>query len=110
MATKKSPRTSGRSKRVLEAVRQIYKPYEQFHCSSFTVPDLTFKQVSSALSLLANKGVLEHGPLKGYYSLPAGTASVNPAQTIYDLLDYMAKAEPHLRRAARILKAVEETK
>lgn len=109
MSTKKVERTSGRSKLVLEAVLKIFKPGEQFHSTSFEVPGLKPEQVGSSLCLLAKKGLVEHGPLKGYYRLPNGaTASVNPAQTIYDLLEYMAKAEPHMRRAAKILEAAEK--
>lgn len=110
MATKKTPRTGNRSKLVLEAVRQIYKPYEQFHCTSFTVPDLTSKQIGSALAMLAKKGMVEHGALRGYYCLPNGEKAPNPAQAIYDLLEFMAKAEPILKRAAKIMEAVEGVK
>jgi len=95
---------------VMDTIHTKFRPYEQFHCDNLEIDGLTQKQVGSALSLLCKKGMVVHGALKGYYSLPAGSVTVNPAQTIYDLLEYMAKAEPHLRRAAKILEAVEGTK
>lgn len=36
-----------------------------------------------------------------------GNPRVSPVQAIYDLLDFMAKAEPALKRAAKILEAVD---
>ena len=107
MATKKQPRTGNPSKLVMGAATSRFRPHEQFHCDNLTVEGLTPKQVGSALALLAKKGMVEHGALRGYYALPNGTKRVNPAQAIYDLLDFMAKAEATLKRAAKILEAVD---
>jgi hypothetical protein len=110
VAPKKKARTGNRSKMVMDAAIARFKPFEQFHCDNLKVDGLDQRQIGSALSMLAKKGMVEHGALRGYYSLPNGAKKsqpVNPAQAIYDLLDFMAKAEPALKRAAKILEAVD---
>lgn len=103
-------RTAGRSKMVMEAIRANFGSGEQFHCSDLKVSGLTEKQVTNSLSMLARKDILVKGDLKGYYYLPGEHEAPNPAQAVYDLLDFMARAEKPLRRAARILEAVEGVK
>lgn len=72
-------------------------------------PDVNRMAASNALSWLAKKGLVVQGDLRGTYTKPVTSTDQphNPAQAIYDLLDFMAKAEPALKRAAKILEAVD---
>jgi hypothetical protein len=79
------------------------------------MPKEKLHSVQSALWTLFKKGHLDKPRgrgTKGIYILRARkknipTPTINPAQAIYDLLDFMAKAEAPLKRAARILEFVE---
>lgn len=106
MATKKQ-RTSNVQSTVYETVLATCKPNEVFHASSFELEGLTEKQVGNALSVLSRKGFLKRVGIKGNYSI--ASSPMNPAKAIYDLLEFMAAAEAPLRRAAKILEAVEES-
>ena len=72
-------------------------------------PEANSMAISNALSWLAKKGLVHPGALRGTYQKPGVLPEkpIGPAQAIYDLLDYMAKAEPALKRAAKILEAVD---
>lgn len=108
MATKRTKKTTGVVKAVHEYVNANYRQGEEFHNTSFEMDGVIPGQISNAFCYLTKKGMLEHGALKGYYRLPPNSKkATNPAQAIYDLLDFMAKAEPSLKRAAKILEAVE---
>ena len=72
-------------------------------------PEANRMAVGNALTWLSKKGLLHPGDLRGTYvkAGPKDDRPTNPAQAIYDLLDFMAKAEPSLKRAAKILEAVD---
>jgi hypothetical protein len=95
---------------LLSLIQSKFNKGEQFNHTSFHVEGACDRTVQNALWNLHNKGLICKGSVKGFYFL--GLKGIkkeqpNPAQTIYDLLDYMAKAEPALKRAAKILEAVD---
>jgi hypothetical protein len=99
-------------KDVFEAVRKTFQSGVIFTPMDIEAEDMTPKQISNALGHLARKGVVKRGPIKGQFyvngSMGLPPQPINPAQAIYDLLEFMAKAEAPLKRAARILEAVDK--
>lgn len=107
-------RRTGLQRDLFNVIRNNAKPGQVFTAANFaTMPALegvSFLQISKALSNLSRKGLIQPAGIKGDYSLPKKpTTSTNPAQAIYDLLGFMAAAEAPLRRAAKILEAVDNT-
>jgi hypothetical protein len=93
---------------LMELINKTCDKGEMFHASSFEMEGVSEKQVANTLCALAAKELIQRGPIKGnYYINGKAPAAINPAQAIYDLLDFMAKAEAPLRRAAKILEAVD---
>jgi hypothetical protein len=110
---------------LLEQIRGKFKPGDSFTVDDVEADRSTRHSRQTALWQLSQKGYLDKPRgkgTKGRYVLrsrkaPNGKAPapvrrprpvrVNPVQSIYDLLEFMAKAEPSLRRAAKILEAVD---
>lgn len=105
MATK--GRRTGLQTDLMEIITKTCKKGEFFHSSSFEIEGVTEKQIGNTLCALAAKGLIKRGSIKGNYFLNGKPQEVNPSQAIYELLDFMAKAEAPLRRAAKILEAVD---
>jgi hypothetical protein len=118
------------SEAVLSAVKEQRDPGVPFTARDLTgFPDEKLHSLQSALWNLYKKGFLEKPRGKGSlgrYILRSRRRSPNavvrtfkkvktkqemarpnPAQAIYDLLEFMAKAEAPLLRAAKILEAVD---
>lgn len=107
MATKKQTRTGDRSRRVMTTLTARFRPHEQFH-ADVEVPGLTPKQVGSALAMLAKKGLVQHGALRGYYCLPNGVVQDSEVVVIDNLLAAMAAAEPILRKHKKVIALMQE--
>lgn len=111
---------------VLKIVREQRDPGVPFTARDLSgLPKEKLHSVQNALWMLHKKGFLDKPRgrgTRGVYILRNRKASVplngdsvkkkmakrvTPVQAIYDLLDFMAKAEPVLKRAAKILEAVD---
>jgi hypothetical protein len=121
---------------MLDAIRQKYKPGDSFTEADIGIERSNLHTRQNALWVLFKKGFLDKPRGKGTrgrYILrsrkrperngeerpaelvkhfarkpaPKPVVRVTPVQAIYDLLDFMAKAEPALKRAAKILEAVD---
>jgi len=88
-----------------------FRPYEQFHIDSVKVDGLSTGQVGSALALLAKKGMVQHGALRGYYCLPNGGQVEDSEIIVIDnLLTAMAAAEPVLRKHKKVIALLREVR
>jgi hypothetical protein len=97
-----------------------------FTARDLKMPEVKFHSLQNTLWLLSKAGYLDkprgkgtlgkyilrgrRAPQNGAKPVPARVvraARATPVQAIYDLLDFMAKAEAPLKRAAKILEAVD---
>lgn len=89
------------------------KGWDQETLIEYFSAEYTIPQIRSALNQLSLEGDLERSGYKGHYVYRSTNGHVelsnNPADTIDELLDALAAAEPALRRAAAILRAVGTT-
>jgi hypothetical protein len=120
---------------MLMAIKEKFKPGDSFTEADVGLDRSNKHTRQNALWMLYKKGYLDKPRgkgTKGVYILrgrraperntarpavlvkhfakkpaPKRVVRVTPVQAIYDLLDFMAKAEPVLKRAAKILEAVE---
>lgn len=120
---------------MLEAIREKYKPGDSFTEADIGIERSNKHTRQNALWVLYKKGFLDKPRGKGtrgryilrsrrrperenavrpmelvkhFARKPVPKPKrVTPVQAIYDLLDFMAKAEPALKRAAAILEAVD---
>jgi hypothetical protein len=79
-------------------------------------PKLTDKAIMQALSYASHAGIIVPGEVRGTYRKPNGASGMQALisqcdkDLIDQLLDAMAKAEPALKRAAKVLAAVDSIK
>lgn len=110
---------------VLDSLRTQFQPGTEFTAKEIAgFPDTKLHDMQNYLWRLSKKGYLDKPRgvgSKGKYILrgrrtstpkqrekaKAQPEAVSPTQAIYDLLEFMAKAEAPLRRAAKILEAVD---
>lgn len=114
---------------LLMQIKEKFKPGDSFTVDDVEADRSTRHSRQTALWVLSQRGFLDKPRgkgTKGRYILRSRKAPTplngeavrrkvvrktpapksDPVQAIYDLLDFMAKAEPALKRAAKILEAV----
>jgi len=118
---------------MLDAARHKFKPGDSFTEADIGIEWSNRHTRQNALWVLYKKGFLDKPRGKGtrgryilrsrrrperedavrpmelvkHFAKKPAPKRVTPVQAIYDLLDFMAKAEPALKRAAAILEAVD---